>query len=448
MQSKGLLIAVVLLALLGGGIWYSNRQQGEKAAKPAADAPPKILSLAEGDISKVEIRRQAGESTTLERDAAGGWRITAPEALATDREAVNGYLSAVSSLSADKVVEEKPGDLGQFGLKEPRVSIVLTLKGGKTSTLRLGDDAPVGGGAFVQAAGDARVFTIAAFTKTSLDKLAVDFRDKRLLTFEQEKLVRVELAGKGAPVEFSRISQNEWTIVKPRPMRADNWQVDELLRRLRDLKLDPLLTTDQKKDLAAQFNASATMATVTATDTAGTQKLEVRKNKDNKYYARSSAVEGFHLVAEDAGKGFDKSADDFRNKKLFDFGFSDPSKVEYKDGTRQVALSKAGEKWLSGGKAMDAVGVQGLIDRLRDLSAAKFPESGFGVAGIEVTVVSKESKLTERVSISKSGGKYVARREGEPSLYELEGKAVEELQKSAVDIKEQPKEARPPGSAK
>ncbi|MBI5084838.1 MAG: DUF4340 domain-containing protein [Acidobacteria bacterium] len=448
MQSKGLFIAVLLLGLLAGGIWYSNRQQGEKAAKPPADAPPKILSLTESDITRVEIQRQAGDSVTLVRDAAGGWKMTAPEPLATDRDAVSGFLSAVSSLSADKVVEEKPGDLGPFGLKEPRVSIVLTLKGGKTSTLRLGDDAPVGGGAYAQAAGDARVFTVAAYTKTSLDKLAVDFRDKRLLTFEQEKLVRVELAGKGAPVEFTRSGQNEWTIVKPRPMRADNWQVDELLRRLRDLKMDPLLTSDQKKDLASQFSASAPVATVTTTDSAGSQKLEVRKNKDNKYYARTSAVEGFHLVAEDAGKGFDKGAEDFRNKKVFDFGFSDPSKVEYRDAARQVTLNKAGEKWLSGGKSMDAVGVQSLIDRLRDLSAAKFPESGFGAGAIEITVVSKEGKLTERVSISKSGDKYIARREGEPSLYELEAKTVEELQKSAADVKEQPKEARPPGSAK
>ena len=39
-------------------------------------------------------------------------------------------------------------------------------------------------------------------------------------------------------------------------------------------------------------------------------------------------VEGIYKVASDLGDGLDKRLDDFRNKKLFDFGFSDPTKVE------------------------------------------------------------------------------------------------------------------------
>ena len=65
------------------------------------------------------------------------------------------------------------------------------------------------------------VFTIASYVKTSLDKTANDLRDKRLLTFDSDKLTRVELAAKGAPVEFGKNGQNEWQILKPRPLRAD-----------------------------------------------------------------------------------------------------------------------------------------------------------------------------------------------------------------------------------
>ena len=47
------------------------------------------------------------------------------------------------------------------------------------------------------------------------------------------------------------------------------------------------------------------------------------------------------------------------------------------------------------------------------------------------------------VSIAKSGDNYIAKREGEPSLYQLDAKAVEELQKAAADVKpaEEPKPA-------
>ena len=60
------------------------------------------------------------------------------------------------------------------------------------------------------------------------------------------------------------------------------------------------------------------------TDAGGNQTLEVRKDKDKNYYAKSSAVEGVYKIASDVGDALDKSLDDFRNKKLFDFGFSDP----------------------------------------------------------------------------------------------------------------------------
>jgi hypothetical protein len=44
------------------------------------------------------------------------------------------------------------------------------------------------------------------------------------------------------------------------------------------------------------------------------------------------------------------------------------------------------------------------------------------------------------VSISKQGSQFFAQREGEPSIYELDGKAVEDLQKAAADVKEAPPE--------
>ena len=48
----------------------------------------------------------------------------------------------------------------------------------------------------------------------------------------------------------------------------------------------------------------------------------------------------------------------------------------------------------------------------------------------------KDGKLVEKVLISKSGNSYFARRENEPAVYELDGKAVEELQKAAGEVKD------------
>ena len=48
----------------------------------------------------------------------------------------------------------------------------------------------------------------------------------------------MELVAKGQPIEFGTQRQKEWQIVKPRPQRADNGQVEELVRKLTDARMD------------------------------------------------------------------------------------------------------------------------------------------------------------------------------------------------------------------
>ena len=91
---------------------------------------------------------------------------------------------------------------------------------------------------------------------------------------------------------------------------------------------------------------------------------------------------------------------------------------------------------MSGAKTMDNGSVQNLIDKLRDLAATKFSEKGGGTPVFEATVTSNNGKRVEKVVISKQGNQYFAQREGEPSIYELDGKAVEDLQRAAADVKE------------
>jgi hypothetical protein len=171
---------------------------------------------------------------------------------------------------------------------------------------------------------------------------------------------------------------------------------------------------------------------------AESQTLEVRKSKDD-YYGKSSVVEGvYKLTAADLTKFFDKKLEDFRAKKIFDFGFNDPTRIEIKDGAKTVSVEKAGDNWVSSGKTMDTISVQALIDKLRDLSASKLVDTGFGTAAIDMTVVSDDGKHTEKVQIAPNGKDFLARRENDSTLYQLDASAVQDLRTSLGDVKEQP----------
>ena len=187
------------------------------------------------------------------------------------------------------------------------------------------------------------MYAVSSSVKSSLDKSANDLRDKRLLTFDTNKLTRVELTSGKSDIEFGKNDQNEWQIIKPQPYRADSFQVEELVRKLGDAKMDLSASAEDAKKADAAYATGQTVATVKVTDASGTQTLDVRKNKDD-YLRQSSVVKGDYKISSDLGKALDKSVDDFRNKKIFDFGFSDPKKIEFSSGAIRQSPDVAAER--------------------------------------------------------------------------------------------------------
>ena len=438
MKLARLLIAAVVLAGLVGLLYWSNRTEEAKATKGDPKAAPKILDLKETDIKQIEIRHRDGETTVVKRDGSGKWTITAPQALAADQSAVGAVTTAVATLSSDRVVDENASNLSSYGLDPPRIGITLTMADGKTHVLRIGEDTPTDGGSYAMLDGDKRLFTIASFGKTSLDKQSKDLREKHLMVFDQDKLSRVELevAGK-PPIEFGRAG-TDWQILKPKPMRADGFQVDDLVRKLKDASMD---TETDPKAAATAFASGQKTATAKITGAEGTLTFEVRKAKSgttDDYYAKSSTQDGPYKVTKEIGDGLNKSLDDFRNKKVFDFGFNDPNRIEIKDGAQSKVIEKSGENWTSGGKTMDSISVQNLIDKLRDLASTKFVDSGFTTPVLELTVASNDGKRAEKVQIAAAGANFLARRENDSSLYQLDANAVTGLREAAAGVQPAP----------
>jgi Domain of unknown function (DUF4340) len=435
MKMNSLLVAAIVLAALSGVLYWSNhRKPTDDAVKVSADTPPKILTLTQADITKVEIKKKSGDDLELAKDSAGKWQIAGAKPLRADQNEVSSMLSTLSSLSSDRLIEQKASNLADYGLAQPAVEVDVTEKDNKTQKVLIGDNTPAGNAAYIALAGDPRVFTLASYAKSSLDKSAKDLRDKRLLVFDQDKLSRVELTAKKQQIEFGR-NKDQWQIVKPKPLRADDSKVEELIRKLGDAKMDLNASDDDQKKAAAAFNSGTPLATAKVTDASGTEELQVRKNKDD-YYAKSTAVDGVYKVGSDVGTALDKTVDDFRNKKLFDLGFNDPDKIELRVGPKAYFLTKGGSDWFSAdGKKVDAISAEAFVEKVRDLAASKFLETGSGTSELELTATSNAGKNVEKILVSKDVDHFVAKRDGEPALYQLDPVMVTGLEKAAEDMK-------------
>jgi hypothetical protein len=439
MKLRGLLIACLVLAVLLGGLYWSNRHNStaDTTAKPSPDAPPQILSLSQTDITAVAILRNGGSPLNLSRDSSGVWQITSPNALGADQDAVSGLLSTLSPLNSERLLDDKASNLASFGLAAPSLEVDVTLKGNKTQKLLIGNQTPSGNAFYAMLGGDSRLFTIASFSKTALDKTADDLRDKRLITADFDKVNQIELItqkpDKKQDITFAR-SKDAWQILKPEPYRAETTQVEELIRSLQGAKMEKGSEDEEAKNAVA-FKSAVPFAAVKLAGSSGTQELDVRKLKDD-YYAKSTAVSGIYKVPASVGASLDKSVDTYRSKKLFDFGYDDPNKVEIHDDAKSYFLTRSGSDWWGqDGKKLDDSTAELLLAKLRDLAATGFAESGFSAPVLELSVTSNDNKRFERVSIAKHGDDYIAKRDNEPALYVLPASEVQQLQQSAENLK-------------
>ncbi len=311
MNFRGLIVAVVILAGLGGVLYWSQHRKppADNAAAPVS-ATPVILKVNAADVTQLTVKQKGSDPVTLQK-ADNTWKITEPKPYRADQETVAGMLSTLSGLSADRVVEDKASNLKQYGLNPPAVEVGITGKAQGARQLLLGDDTPAGGDAYAAVAGVDRVFTISSFNKTSLDKSLNDLRDKSLLTVSPDKVSRVELIRRGQEIEFDR-TKDGWQILKPMSSPADSSAVNDLVRSLTGATMQ--LGATGTIDAAVEFAGATPVATVKLTGDTGVETLQVAKNKDN-YYAKSSTVEGVFKVNSSLGTALDKKIGDFQQKK-------------------------------------------------------------------------------------------------------------------------------------
>jgi len=309
MNVRGLNVAVVVLAALAGVLyWSEHRKAPEENAAVSATAAPMILKIDPANTTQLVIKQKGSDPVTLEK-AGGTWQISGPKSYPADQNAVAGMLSALSALSADRVVADKGANLSQYGLAAPAVELDITGKGHPRQQLLLGDDTPAGGNVYAALAADPKVFTVSNYNKSSLNKSLNDLRDKSLITLNADKVSRVELLEKSQDIEFDR-TKDGWQILKPKAAPAESSAVNDLVRTLTDARMDLSATGNA----AAEFARATGVGTAKLTGESGVQTLEVRKNKDD-YYAKSSAADGVYKVDSTLGQALDKKLDDFISKK-------------------------------------------------------------------------------------------------------------------------------------
>ena len=308
------LILVVVLAGLGGYIYFVDSKKPAASADGSSATKEKVFTVEADKINELRITYQ-GESSLLKKED-GGWKMIEPAPIEADPPEAIGVATALTNVEIVRVVDENATNLEQFGLANPQITVEFKADGGASGTLKLGNKNATQGEIYALKNDEKRVFLVSSFQETSFNRKPFDLRDKKILKFDRDKADSLVLAKGANSIELSR-SGSEWKVVKPVPSRSDYSAIEGFITRLSSANMSKLVE-EKPKDLA-KYGLDKPSMTVTIGAGSAKTVLEVGKAKDGETYARDASRPMVFMVDTTLQGDLDKNFDDYRKKELFEF---------------------------------------------------------------------------------------------------------------------------------
>ena len=415
--AKSFLILVIVALALGGYYFFV-----ESKREPAGSASTKKDHAFTFELDKVEeiqVRAAGGDSTTLKKTGEK-WQITAPEALDADESEVSTLVSTLRSLEIQRVLDEAPTAVTQFGLEPVRAGVGFRLAGETTMhKLDLGNKTPTGGDLYARVDGQPRVLLISSYVEDSLNKTTFALRDKGVLKFARDDVDNVTVEATGTPaIAFTR-KGTDWRLSKPLDAKVDFAAVDGLVGRLHQARMKAIVAADGTKDLKKYgLEKPEALATLGVGSTRATLAIG-GKQDDTSLYARDLSRPMVFTVEKTLLDDLKKKPEDLRKKDLFEFRSFNAVGMDIAIGgqTYTFGKEKAGgkeessavEQWKlqkPSAKDVDQTKMTDLLTTLSNLRADTFTDKVVtGGETVEITARFGDSTkpTSEKITFRKSG---------------------------------------------
>jgi uncharacterized protein DUF4340 len=429
---------IVLLVVLGGLVGYIYFVDSRETPDP--NAKTKAFEITADNIEELQFKSPDGETARVQK-VGDNWQLVEPVKAAADNGVVGTVTSNLSTLEVQRVVEESPADLAQYGLSGPRVDVAFRLRGQKDfQRLLVGEKTATGGDIYAKRGDEKRVILISSFLDSIFTKTPFDLRDKAILKFERDKAEGVEILKGASTTHFAR-NGSDWRIVKPVTARADYAAAEGLLTRLSSTNMLKVVSESGNDLRMYGLDRPSVTASVIAGSSRATLLLG-RMSDDGGYYAKDASRPAVFTVEQALATDLGKEISEFRRKDVFDARSFNANRIEVRRGSDTVAFDKreadGKTTWTSAaGQNIDTAKVEDAVTKLSNLRADSFqpaapPSLNMPVAA--VTVRFDQSKM-ESVTFGRSGNDVFAARSDEPGAAKVDTALFDEAMKAVDALK-------------
>ncbi len=340
MNPRVTLMLAVLVAALGAFVWFWEVEGADRRTEAEAAEKRIFPATLATDLTAFELTTTDGRELRLEKEDS--WRIVKPISFPADSGAADGLVSALAGLRREAVYDD-PEPLANYGLEgEPTVR---AFAGEQAVELMIGNASPSGSNTYVAIPGDPRVQTVPTFALNAMRKNLDDFRESRVLDFDQSSLQSIDVAWQGSRVALSTGAEGEgaWQLTHPLAAPADVMTVGRLLSDLSFLRAEAYVDEPSEEQLASLREPAMK---IVLNGAEGADPIELRVSAENDSGRRTlRGREG--LVYEIGSDRFDalpQTAFAFRFKELTGFTDADVAAFELEfldgDGVYRVSAEK------------------------------------------------------------------------------------------------------------
>lgn len=234
MKPKTTIVLVILLVLVGVGVWLSKvvQRRAEDHVNPAAG---KVFPNAANEAKKLTIERSDGTKLVFVH-TNGLWNMIEPRLLPVRADAVESVVRMMTDLTYRRSFSSKDGVPAETvtGLDRPRWIIILADPSERAWTLQVGSAAPNVGGedeTYVRAGEQGPVYVVSRDLGSVLQRDVKDYRDMAAMPeVRRDDVVAVRVQGRQNYT--LRKKNNQWDIAQPVAARAEPSAVQTLLAKL------------------------------------------------------------------------------------------------------------------------------------------------------------------------------------------------------------------------
>jgi len=376
-----------------------------------------------------EIRLNYPSNPLLTEKEGGSWYfVKDSRKYKANSNIILSMIDDLRNMKIDKIISEKPGDIIEFGLKDPRVEVIARTPD-KRYILLIGGEAPVGSGAYIQVGDENKVLLVGkGEVNTFLDHSENDLRDKQVLALNQENIKGLRFKSNDSSFELL-MKDGEWVANGiPEFVQIDQARVSAILTTFINLKIDGF-EDDEPKNLSAYGLSEPSAEIEMFEDGKSIRVLFGDKKVNGDYYVKLASESTVYSVSKFVFVQIPENVNDIRVRKIIDLDSDKVSGVEITEGETNISLIKKGGDWNfeeNGSLKANKKQVDEFLEKVENLEVEKFVDDNpkdltpyeLDKPGIRLTISEPDKKITLLFGKREEGKVYLKLADGK-SVYLL-----------------------------